>query len=461
MSTFKKVFGLYVFLAIDIVLVVIFSGLESDPSTMIRFVKNPEEFYFNPVTWISIGIFVLLQFLLVAYIAYRGINNEKKIEFYPEYLGVKNDPRLGKYTPEKLKSYVEELQTSTGHHVRKGYVSVEILPKMISHYIPGNQNWLYLTSNLLQIAGEEEIKAALAIEFNGFNSLNNTLVTFLNFHSRTFMSLLYLRLFYPLLITLLFILLPEIENEGYEGSLTNVSTLGFVFIATLLIAFVLWQIMNFFIKSAYLNSHYSSDEEAAELVGKNTTINMLVKLGQRSEAMDVLLEEIKWLEEKRIGKVYEFDEDKLKDILLLFPPTEISEHVARDMAPEIFLKNRFSHLTDYYHVEIPNLENIIKNAKLKLLDERKRYIEERRAKLEQMKKKLPQDDTIDWRKFDVDGDLHLDDKEITMFVKELKSSKKLLFENELVGDAFFKRKPPINKRIIRLYKLKLPKKKEE
>jgi hypothetical protein len=112
-------------------------------------------------------------------------------------------------------------------------------------------------------------------------------------------------------------------------------------------------------------------------------------------------------------------------------------------------------------VLIPDLEEIIKSSSLKLLDERKKYIEERKVKLQEMKKKLPQDDTIDWRKFDVDGNLHLDDKEIEEFVIELKNSKKLLFENELVGDAFFRRRPPINKRILRLYKLKIPEKKEE
>ncbi|MHA1991048.1 MAG: hypothetical protein ACW981_04115 [Candidatus Hodarchaeales archaeon] len=461
MSTFKKVFGLYVFLAIDVILAIIFVGLESHPTAMISFVEQPETVYMNPLTWISIAVLILLQVLLVIYSAYQGINKEKKIQFYPEYLGIKNDPRLGKFTPEELQGYVKELEESTGHNVRRGYIGVEVLPKLISHYIPGYENWLYLNSNLLQIAGKEELKAALAIEFKSFNSLNNTFITFLNFHSRAFMSLLFLRLFYPLMITLLFILLPEIENEGYEGSLDNLTTLGFVFIAVFLIAFVLWQIMNSFIKSAYLNSHYSSDEEAAELVGKNTTINMLVKLGQRSEALDVLLEEIKWLEEKRIGKIYEFDEEKLKEILHLFPPTEISEHVARDMAPTIFLKNKFSQLTDHYQVEIPDLEGVIKSASLKLLDERKKYIEDRKVKLQEMKKKLPQDDTIDWRKYDVDNNLHLDDKEIEVFVKELKSSKKLLFENELVGDAFFKRRPPINKRILKLYNLKISEKKEE
>ena len=71
--------------------------------------------------------------------------------------------------------------------------------------------------------------------------------------------------------------------------------MGFVFVGLILITFVLWQVMNYFIKSSYFNSHYSSDEEAAYMVGKNTTINMLVKLGQRSEALDVLLEEIKWI----------------------------------------------------------------------------------------------------------------------------------------------------------------------
>ncbi|OLS27730.1 MAG: hypothetical protein HeimC3_01980 [Candidatus Heimdallarchaeota archaeon LC_3] len=452
MSNFGKVFGLYIFLLIDLILLAIFVGLEPHPSRIIFFSVDIVEFYLSPSTWFFIAIGIILQILLVIYLAIRAIGKERKIQFYPEYLGVEADSRLGKYTPKDLQDLVKDLEKKTGHHVKKGYLGVEVLPKIISHYIPGSSNRLYLNSNLLQICGKEELTAALGIEFKSFNSFNNTLITFLNYHSRAFMLVLFLRLFYPLIISVVYLVL---EVNGYAFDLQTFTAMGFVFVASLIITFVLWQIMNYFIKSAYLNSHYTSDKEAAELVGKNTTINMLVKLGQRSESLDVLLEEIKWLEEKRIGKIYEFDEEKLKELLEFFPQNEISEHVAREKAPEIFLKNRFSHLTGFYHVNIPNLDSVIKDATNKLLDERKNYIDERKVKLEEMGKKLPQDETIDWRKFDVDGNLHLDDKEIEEFVLELKSSKKLLFENELVGDAFFRRRPPINKRIIRLSKLKL------
>ncbi|MFW9930309.1 MAG: hypothetical protein ACFFD1_13015, partial [Candidatus Thorarchaeota archaeon] len=281
------------------------------------------------------------------------------------------------------------------------------------------------------------------------------LTSFLNHHSRAFLSVLFLRLFYPLFITFIFTILngQDSHNANYIFSLQNVSAIGFVFIALVIISFVLWQFMNFLIKSAYLNSHYIADKDAATLVGINTTINMLVKLGQRSEALDILLEEIKWLEEK-LGRIYQFDEEKLKSLLLLFPPDEISEHVARKKAPEIFLKSKFFQLIDNYYVEVPNLDSIIQNASIKLLEDRNMFIEERKVKLSESGKKLPVDDTIDWRKFDVDGNLNLDEQEIENFVKELKSSKKLLFENELAGDAFFKRRPPINMRIIKLWNLK-------
>ena len=455
MSNFSKVIELYVFLLIDFILIVIFVGLEPHPSRIIFFPEDIAGFYFNPSTWIFIILMIIIQFLFVIYLAFRAIGKERKIQFYPEYLGIENDSRLGKYTPKELQDLVKDMEKKTGHQIRKGYIGVEVLPKIISHYIPGRGNQLFLNSNILQICGKEEVTAAMAIEFKNFNSLNNTLITFLNYHSRAFMLILFLRLFYPFIISVIYLIL---EVNGYAFGLQSFTTMGFVFVAALIISFVLWQIMNFFIKSAYLNSHYTSDEEAAELVGKNSTINMLVKLGQRSESLDILLEEIKWLEEKRIGKLYEFDEEKLKELLELFPQTEISEHVARDMAPEIFLKYKFSHLTDYYHVTIPNLDSVIKTATNKLIDDRRSYIEERKAKLEEMGKKLPRDETIDWRNFDVDGNLHLDDKEIEEFITELKSSKKLLFENELVGDAFFRRRPPINKRIIRLSKYKIPEK---
>ena len=433
----------------DLILAFVFAGLDPHPT---RIINLPENFYLRIDFWLQFIFLIILQIVAVVYVARKNMSNEKKIQFYPEYLGPKNDSRLGAYTPERLIELVKNMEEKTGKSVKKGYISLEVLPKIVSHYIPGIGNYLYLNNNLLQICGEEELTAAIAIEFKSFNSINNTLITFLNFHTRVFLTILFLRLFSPAIITFLFTILG---SPGYAFNLQSVTSIGWIFIALLIITLVLWQVMSLIIKSAYLNAHYIADIEAARVVGKNNTINMLVKLGQRSEALDILLEEIKWLEEKRIGKVYEFDEEKLKEILEIFPHNEISEHVAREQAPVVFLKSRLTQLTDYYHVEIPNLDQIIDKAADKLREERKKFVEERKAKLEELGKKMPVDETIDWRKFDVDGNLHLDEKEIDIFVNELKTSKKLLFENELVGDAFFKKRPPINKRIINLYETKI------
>ena len=67
-----------------------------------------------------------------------------------------------------------------------------------------------------------------------------------------------------------------------------------------------------------------------------------------------------------------------------------------------------------------------------------------------------EDETIDWRHADVDGNLDLDDAEIEVFINSLKDNpEKLLFENELLKNALFKRRLPANKQILFVYDLKI------
>ena len=65
-----------------------------------------------------------------------------------------------------------------------------------------------------------------------------------------------------------------------------------------------------------------------------------------------------------------------------------------------------------------------------------------------------EDETIDWRQADTDGNLDLDEAEIEVFINSLKENpEKLLFENEDLKNALFRRRVPANKQILFVYEL--------
>ncbi|HKZ40245.1 MAG TPA: hypothetical protein VJ044_04740 [Candidatus Hodarchaeales archaeon] len=455
MRVYLKTFGLFGILLLDVVLWLIAVSMNPDPETVFslnNYLVDPFSIL-GAILWIFVGI--ALQVIAVAYFGRRELTKEARLEFYPEYRGDPSEIRLGHFSPEKLTKIVNRVEEKTGKKVKKGYISIEVLPRQISYYLPPpwDANVLIIGGNLLSICTETELEAALVLEFTLFNSLNSTMITFLNLHDRAFYSILGIRFFYPVLATLLYTIL---STSPFVLSIESISSILMTFFGFFIIALVVYRIADFFIRLSYLNMHYIGDAISAMIIGKNPTINFLIKLGQRSLALDVLLSEIKWLE-GRTSRIYSFDEERLRELLVLLDPMELSEEVAKEMAPRIFLFSKLQQLAKY-HFELPKdfQDKLVFSASKKLLNERNQYLENLEAEYKKRGRPPPKKKkTVDWRQYDVDGNLTLDDTELANFVSALKSTKGFLFENEFAGGAFFKRRPPVRKRIIKLYEFKM------
>lgn len=441
-------FGLGMFMALDILFGFVFISMHDDPYAVLVLESTFTLTVILKTTLLVIAL-LIIQISLAFLYSIKSIRNEQKFEIYPT---LSNDEHLnwGKFQPEEVQEILLSIATQAGVEIKKAYISTEIIPKVFSYNFI-KKPVIILNANLLQICSSEELKAAISVELGFTKSSYTSIITYLNYSLRYFLIPLYL---IPFLFLAHGIILTWFNYNLFQFGYQRVITQFFFIIALFIVTYILWNFHQIFSKLANRNVQYIADKRATKIVGKRNMINMMVKLGQRTEALDLLLEEIKWLESLQIGRVYPFDEKRLIEILPLFPSDELSEEVAQRIAPNIFIKSRLIVLEQTYGLEIPKLDEKIEKAAVMLRQKRKKFLEEEREKATEqgIQKKNLGESTIDWRKADEDGNLELDANEIEIFIKTLKQhKKKLLFENELSGNLLFKGRLPINKRILAVY----------
>lgn len=441
-------FGFILFFIIDILLGAIFISMRDDPNSILAFERSLTVEILAKIILLVI-VLLTIQIVLAFYYSMRSISGEQKFEIYPN---LSNDERLnwGKFQPTEVQELLLSVAEQAGVTIKRAYVSTEIIPRIFSYNF-GKKPVIILNANLLQICSSEELKAAIAVELGYTKNSFSSIITYLNYSINYFLIPLYVIPFYFLFHG---IILTWFDNGEYQFTPQRVITQLFFIIGLIIVSFILWNIQQIFSKLANRNVQYMADKRATKIVGKRNIINMMIKLGQRTEALDLLLEEIKWLESLQVGKIYPFDEKRLIEILPLFPSDELSEEVAQRIAPNIFIKSRLIGLQQTYGLEIPEIDEKIEEAAVKLRQKRLNFLKEEREKAKEagIQTRDPREETIDWRKADVDGNLELDPDEIQDFIQLLKANKKkLLFENEFSGNLLFKGNLPINKRILAIY----------
>ena len=226
---------------------------------------------------------------------------------------------------------------------------------------------------------------------------------------------------------------------------------------------IISKILSGIINTANRNYMIHADLKAAESVGARAVINYLLKLGHRQEAIEVILDEIQYLEELEKGKIIEsLERNRILKLVQKFPIASIDRDLALDMAPEIFITQKIDVLENIYHCEFPNREELIKNSVDKLLMERRKFINEwkEKSKKNDPSDRIPTsvdlqiniDKCINIEAFDLKSSLN--DEEITILIKEIiKKPKRKLFVHEPAKTSFFNEYPSSADQILAVNKV--------
>ncbi|MHA2297165.1 MAG: M48 family metallopeptidase [Candidatus Hodarchaeales archaeon] len=448
-TRFLKWFNFALYLFLNIVSIFICSSI---PEDIFKKIENGD---LNIVPISNIGIFlgalmftVILQVVYIYYRLVKLVRNEEKFRIYPADHS-NHVISTAKVPLEEIIEMIKNISEKLDVSLKAVYISRQTIPELFSFDLipfPRKFSYMVLNESALEISSKQELKCLIAHEIAHIKNHDST-IRIIHRISRPFLAIAYLYLFFLIARQLAYNLFP-LEGLLFFN-LANIFIYVLMLLTLIVIVFILTRFQSYFIDTAHRQAVFLSDMTAVKLEGKNATINMLVKQGQRSEALDVLLEEIIWLEKREKKKAYQIDLKQIFGILDMFPRGEISEQYARNLAPTIYLRSRFMILDKFYLCKIPgDIQEEVINEASKLL-KKKREEEIDSDELLKKDKEIRVERTIDWREVDKNGNLNLDDDEIDDFVKMLyENPSKLLFENELATHGLFKNYPSFRDRIM-------------
>jgi hypothetical protein len=394
------------------------------------------------------GLFVI-QHLMVFWGFYSVSRKEDKYMLYPK--DESGDRTYHYFTPQQLLIFIEISSkniTGKDEDYDRILVTNEPKPKMFSNSLFGRKT-IILHPTILQVAETQELRAGLVIDLEFA-----TKASIIRVYSAQHGKFLFLPFISPFLYyireiaILMFFYDPKMHGPN---PLQMVILMLFFILGFFVLMNIISRIFSAIINTANRNFVIYTDLKAAKLVGARAVINYLLKLGHRQEAIEVILDEIQYLEELEKGKIIEsLERNRILKLVQKFPIASIDRNLALKMAPEIFITQKIDILEKIYHCEFPNRVKLIQESVDKLLSERKKFISEwtEKSKLNDPSIQIPTsvdlqinlEKCINIEAFDLKRTLN--DEEIAVLIEEInRKPKRNLFVHEPAKTSVFSKFP--------------------
>jgi hypothetical protein len=290
-------------------------------------------------------------------------------------------------------------------------------------------------SNTLDVLNEEEMQAIIAHELGHIKN-KDSIVTLLTRMPSFFIDIIYLYIYVRLILAIA-------DSLIVNADLFTTAVRAFVLLAFFIVSRLLTLLSRFFMQRASRAAELMSDYHAALVLGSEATINALIRLGQRVEAITVLVDEIRWLESLNPERVAPISNAELMKMITQYPLDGIDEQNAREVAPWVFLSTKLKHLREVYGVQLNDAQ--VKNAVEPAIQPLLKVRNENTPKSEEPRKSK----VVDWREVDRDGDRRLSNEEITELLKLLRSQPtKMLFDREVGVNMLILDHPDFRRRIL-------------
>ncbi len=449
-------FAIYFILDIFILLGILIMRATADPNFFgIKIAQDN-----SPVLWALPFLFVV-QHLIVFWFFFSVSRKEEKYMLYPK--DESGERTYHYFTPQQLLIFIEISSKSISgreNDYDKIFVTNEPKPSMFSYRLFGKKT-IVLHPTILQVAETQELRAGLVIDLE-LASKSSIIRIYASQHRKFF----FIPFVGPLLYFIREIAILIFFDSSNEGNTNPLRVVILMFLYILLFFILMWilsKILSALINTANRNYMIHADLKAAELVGARAVINYLLKLGHRQEAIEVIIDEIQYLEELEKGKIIEsLERNRILKLVQKFPIASIDRDLALKMAPEIFITEKFDILQNIYHCSFPNKEEIIKDSVDQLLKERRKFINEWKEKYESNDTSLRIPDSVDLQinidkcinieSFDIKSSLN--DEEISILIEEIiKKPKRKLFVHEQAKTSIFNQYPSTTDQILAVNKV--------
>ncbi|MHA2365082.1 MAG: M48 family metallopeptidase [Candidatus Hodarchaeales archaeon] len=416
-----KWLNLLMFFILDLVQILIISSIritESDTS-IIFFV-----IYFDVNLYLTFGFLIIIYFLRSLMSTYSTLKLFKKsgiFQLYPHENNDKNLP-LEIQSANKITEWVLEISNAMKiGKITKIFLAKTAIPNAYTIQLSPlpiipifKKRYVVLNSNITKILNEKEIQAVIAHELGHIKNRDSFIRVILS-GPHIFLQIAYLLLY-------LFIL-TGISNALYDFNPIAAAVRTLVLFIVMILATLISDWAIGFLRKSNQMAELQADLKAVRQAGYKPTINMLIKLGQRTEVLETLKLESVWLEKQDLFRE-DFRRSLIFEILEKFPETEIDEQKAFKHLPKVYLEKQIEILRENYFLDLhdlPGLEEKISSAATQLYEKRREQLEKASKRREQI---------VDWRSFDLDRDLSLETEEIIQFIKHLRTTPRMLFQNE-------------------------------
>jgi len=392
----------------------------------------------SPLTSLSLFVSISLLQLFLLYMVVASMLRDPKMEkIYPE----QSDPEKwdSRYSQEELVSWTRGIAEKSGVTVDRIYVMESPMPNAFTFSLPLLGSIVVLYSNLMDLLKPEEVKSIITHELGHIRNRDSPIQILLrtpSFFVHSIYLYIYLRLGLGLASSML------VNFDPIVAGVRLFILLCFIGLSRLMMTISL-----VLLQRASRDAEMLCDYHAAKIMGVHPTINALIRLGQRVEAISALVDEVKWLESLNPERRQPLDQSDFQKMILAYPLDGIDENNAREVAPELFLTKKLKHMRETYGVVLSDdqIKEAVKPAVESLTQKRKEQKQEQPQ---------PASGTVEWREADLDSDERLSEKEIDKLVELLRTNpNSVMFENEVGAKILLLGHPDFKRRILQLHEL--------
>ncbi len=424
--------AIYAFLIIDIIQILIVSILYLDDTTLIVVGINFSQI--NPIG--SAGLFIgiaLMQMVMLYLSAGQMLRGPGLVELHPTF--DTEAPWQRRYSRDDIVKWTMDLAKKSEISVKKIFLMASPLPNAYTFSLPFIGSVVVVHSNTLDVLNEEEMQAIIAHELGHIKNRDSIVTIFTRMPS-FFIDLIYLYVYVRLILAIA-------DSLLVTGDLYSTAIRAIVLLAFFLLSRILTRVSQNFMKKASRSAEFMADYHAASVLGHEATINGLIRLGQRVEAITVLIDEIRWLESLNPERVGSISNAELMRMITQYPLDGIDEDNARQIAPWVFLSTRLKHMREVYGVNLSDAQ--VKDAVEPAIGP----LQKKRNDVKPISSATKEMQVVDWRAVDHDGDRHLSSQEIADLLKLLRTQpNKMLFDREVGVNLMTLSHPDFRRRVL-------------
>ncbi|MFW9962837.1 MAG: M48 family metallopeptidase [Candidatus Sifarchaeia archaeon] len=426
----KKWIAIYAFLIMDVVQILFVSIFYSHPIFL------SEENVANSDPLISVSLFFtigIMQVVLLYITASQMLRQKDLIMLFPTY-----DSEIewtSRYSRDNLVNWTQELAKQSNVEVNRIYLMNSPLPNAFTFNLPLIGSIVVVHSNTLEVLNKNEVKAIITHEL-GHIANRDSLVQIFTRMPSFFIDLIYLYIYIVLGVAVAsdIFLVNDLGSAGIRFA---------ILFAFFLLSRFLAIVSRLFMQQASRYAELMSDYHAASILGYEATINALIRLGQRIEAITALIEEIRWLESLNPERAAPISNAELMRMITHYPLDGIDEVNAREVAPGLFLSTRLKHMREVYAIQFTD------DQIWAAVDPAIPILQKKRDDAKPDEKKPRDIQVVDWRKVDYDEDRRLSNKELIDLLEMLrKNPNKMLFNREVGVNLLILDHPDFRRRVL-------------